>query len=174
MLFDEIERLGGRPLMWRTGHSLVKSKMAEVGCPLAGEMSGHMFFADGYYGFDDALYAAVRLLSIVARSDESLGAMRDRLPAVVNTPELRFDCPEERRWAVVDEIRDRLRADGAEVDGTDGVRVTTADGWWLLRASNTQAVLVARCEASDSARLDRVKANLVAQLAASGIEPPPF
>ncbi len=173
-LFDEIERLGGVPLMSRTGHSLVKSKMAEVGCPLAGEMSGHMFFADGYYGFDDALYAAVRLLSIVARSDESLGAMRDRLPAVVNTPELRFDCPEERRWAVVDEIRDRLRADGAEVDGTDGVRVTTADGWWLLRASNTQAVLVARCEASDSAGLDRVKANLVAQLAASGIEPPPF
>ena len=174
VLFDEIERLGGVPLMWRTGHSLVKSKMMETGSPLAGEMSGHIFFADGYYGFDDALYAAVRLLSIVARSDESLGAMRDRLPAVVNTPELRFACPEERKVAVVDEVRGRLRAAGAEVNDIDGVRVTTADGWWLLRASNTQAVLVARCEASDATALDRLKADLAAQLEASGVEPPPF
>jgi phosphomannomutase len=174
VLFDEIERLGGVPLMWRTGHSLVKSKMMETGSPLAGEMSGHIFFADGYYGFDDALYAAVRLLSIVARSDESLGAMRDRLPVVVNTPELRFACPEERKLAVVDEVRGRLRAAGAEVNDIDGVRVTTADGWWLLRASNTQAVLVARCEASDATALDRLKANLAAQLEASGVEPPPF
>ncbi len=174
VLFDEIERLGGVPLMWRTGHSLVKSKMMETGSPLAGEMSGHIFFADGYYGFDDALYAAVRLLSIVARSDQSLGAMRDRLPAVVNTPELRFACPEERKVAVVDEVRGRLRAAGAEVNDIDGVRVTTADGWWLLRASNTQAVLVARCEASDATALDRLKADLAAQLEASGVEPPPF
>ena len=174
VLFDEIERLGGVPLMWRTGHSLVKSKMMETGSPLAGEMSGHVFFADGYYGFDDALYAAVRLLSVVARSDESLGAMRDRLPAVFNTPELRFACPEERKVAVVDEVRGRMRAAGAKLNDIDGVRVTTADGWWLLRASNTQAVLVARCEASDATALDRLKADLAAQLEASGVAPPPF
>ena len=177
VLFDEIARLGGRPLMWRTGHSLIKSKMVETGSPLAGEMSGHICFADGYYGFDDALYAAVRLLSILARSSESLAALRDRLPAVVNTPELRFPCAEERKFAVVDEIRDRLRAAGAagaEVNDIDGVRVTTPDGWWLLRASNTQAVLVARCEASDEAGLARLKAALTAELAASGLAPPEF
>ena len=174
VLFDEIARLGGVPLMWRTGHSLAKSKMMETGSPLAGEMSGHIFFADGYYGFDDALYAAVRLMSIVACADESLGAMRDRLPAVVNTPELRFPCADERKVAVVDEVRARLRAAGADVVDIDGVRVTTAAGWWLLRASNTQAVLVARCEASDAKALDRLKADVAAQLAAGGIEPPPF
>ncbi len=174
VLFDEVTRLGGVALMWRTGHSLIKSKMAETGSPLAGEMSGHIFFADGYYGFDDALYAAVRLLSIVARADESLGAMRDRLPAVVNTPELRFACDEERKFTVVDAIRRRLAAAGAEFSDIDGVRVKTADGWWLLRASNTQAVLVARCEAFDAAGLARLKGDLAAALEASGIEPPEF
>jgi phosphomannomutase len=174
VLFDEVARLGGKPLMWRTGHSLVKSKMAETGAPLAGEMSGHIFFADGYYGFDDALYAAVRLLATVARGEESLGAMRDRLPAIVNTPELRFACAEERKFAVIEEVRERLVSAGTDVNDIDGVRVTTADGWWLLRASNTQAVLVARCEAFDQAGLDRLKAGLAAQLDASGIEPPTF
>ncbi len=174
VLFDEIARLGGVPLMWRTGHSLIKSKMMEMGSPLAGEMSGHIFFADGYYGFDDALYAAVRLMSIIASGDQSLGAMRDRLPAVVNTPELRFPCDDDRKVAVVDEVSARLRAAGAVINDIDGVRVTTADGWWLLRASNTQAVLVARCEASDDAALDRLKAEIAAQLTASGVEPPPF
>ena len=115
MLFDEIARMGGTPLMWRTGHSLIKTKMAETGAPLAGEMSGHIFFADRYYGYDDALYAAVRLLGILARGDESLAALRDRLPAVVNTPELRFPCSETRKFAVVDEVRDRLEAAGADV-----------------------------------------------------------
>ncbi len=174
VLFDEVTRLGGVALMWRTGHSLIKSKMAETGSPLAGEMSGHIFFADGYYGFDDALYAAVRLLSIVARADESLGAMRDRLPAVVNTPELRFACADERKFTVVDEIRRRLATAGAEFSDIDGVRVKTADGWWLLRASNTQAVLVARCEAFDEAGLARLKGDLAAALEASGITPPEF
>ena len=137
-------------------------------------MSGHIFFADCYYGFDDALYAAVRLLNIVAGTDESLGTMRDRLPAVINTPELRFACTEERKFAVVEEVRERLAAMGAEFSEVDGVRVKTADGWWLLRASNTQAVLVARCEAFDDAGLDRLKADLATQLGASGIEPPLF
>ncbi|MEX2200048.1 MAG: phosphomannomutase/phosphoglucomutase [Dongiaceae bacterium] len=172
VLFDEIARLGGRPLMWKTGHSLIKSKMAETGAPLAGEMSGHIFYADGYLGFDDALYAAIRLLSILAASPTSLAAMRAALPAVVNTPELRIPCDEARKVPVVAEVAARLAASGADVSDVDGVRVRTEDGWWLLRASNTQAVLVARCEARDDAGLDRLKAELATQLAASGINPP--
>jgi phosphomannomutase len=174
VLFDEIARMGGIPLMWRTGHSLIKTKMAETGAPLAGEMSGHIFFADRYYGYDDALYAAVRLLGILARATSSLAALRDRLPAVVNTPELRFTCSETRKFAVVQEVQARLRQAGAEMSDIDGVRVRTADGWWLLRASNTQDVLVARAEARDEAGLGRLKALLVDELALSGIAPPPF
>ncbi len=174
LLFDEIARLGGTPLMWRTGHSLIKAKMAEIGAPLAGEMSGHIFFADRYYGYDDALYAAVRLLSVLARGGESLADLRDRLPAVVNTPELRFPCADTRKFAVIAEVRERLERAGAEMAAIDGVRVKTADGWWLLRASNTQDVLVARAEAKDEAGLKRLKALLGEQLRASGIEPPAF
>jgi phosphomannomutase len=174
VLFDEIARMGGTPLMWRTGHSLIKTKMAETGAPLAGEMSGHIFYADRYYGFDDALYAAVRLLSILARGGESLAQRRDRLPPVVNTPELRFPCDESRKFAVIDEVRARLRRVGADIADIDGVRVKTEDGWWLLRASNTQAVLVARAEARDEAGLERLKSLLVAELRASGVEPPAF
>jgi phosphomannomutase len=173
VLFDEIARLGGQPLMWRTGHSIIKSKMAEIGSPLAGEMSGHIFFADKWYGFDDALYAAIRLLLIVARSDMSLAQMRDALPSAVNTPELRFPCSEERKFAAVEEVKGRLKAAGARFSDVDGVRVTTPDGWWLLRASNTQDVLVARCEARDVAGLERLKAHLVAELGRSGISLPP-
>jgi phosphomannomutase len=174
VLFDEVKRMGGSPLMWRTGHSLIKAKMAETGAPLAGEMSGHIFFADRYYGYDDAMYAAVRLLAILARSEESIARMRDRLPAVVNTPELRFPCPEERKFKVVDEVKTRLKAAGAEVNDLDGVRVRSGDGWWLLRASNTQDVLVARAEAQSEAGLAELKAQLADQLRRSGIEPPPL
>ncbi|MDB5408953.1 MAG: exoC [Rhodospirillales bacterium] len=174
VLFDEIARMGGTPLMWRTGHSLIKTKMAETGAPLAGEMSGHIFFSDRYYGYDDALYAAVRLLGILSRGSTSLADFRDSLPAVVNTPELRFPCSETRKFAVVDEVRDRLRKSGAEMSDIDGVRVKTADGWWLLRASNTQDVLVARAEACDEAGLSRLKALIVEQLTASGIAAPKF
>jgi phosphomannomutase len=173
VLFDEVARLGGRPLMWRTGHSLIKSKMAEIGAPLAGEMSGHIFYADRYYGYDDAIYAAVRLLGIFSRSAESLAVFRDRLPAVVNTPELRFPCAESRKFAVIEEVRARLKRGGAEMSDIDGVRVKTGDGWWLLRASNTQDVLVARAEAKDEAGLARLKALLAEQLRASAVAPPP-
>jgi phosphomannomutase len=173
-LFDEIARMGGTPLMWRTGHSLIKSKMAEIGAPLAGEMSGHIFYADHYYGYDDALYAAVRLLGILARGSDSLADLRDRLPAVVNTPELRFPCDESRKFAVIDEVRARLKAAGAEMSDIDGVRVKTKDGWWLLRSSNTQDVLVARAEARDDAGLARLKAAITAQLRASGMTAPDF
>ncbi len=174
VLFDEVARAGGEPLMWKTGHSLIKAKMAEVGCPLAGEMSGHIFFADHWYGFDDALYAGVRLLGIVARMDGKLSAVRAALPHVVNTPELRFPCEESRKFAVIDEVAGRLKAAGARLSDIDGVRVLTDDGWWLLRASNTQAVLVARAEAHDAAGLERLKAALVEQLAQSGLEAPDF
>jgi phosphomannomutase len=172
VLFDEIKRMGGAPLMWRTGHSLIKTKMAETGAPLAGEMSGHIFFADRYYGYDDAMYAAVRLLGIIARGEESIARMRDRLPSVVNTPELRFPCAEERKFKVVEEVKIRLKAAGAEVNDIDGVRVRSGDGWWLLRASNTQDVLVARAEAQSEAGLGKLKAQLADQLRQSGIEPP--
>ncbi|MEX2453228.1 MAG: phosphomannomutase/phosphoglucomutase [Rhodospirillaceae bacterium] len=174
VLFDQIAAMGGKPLMWRTGHSLIKAKMAETGALLAGEMSGHIFFADRYFGFDDALYAAVRLLGCLAGRPDSLADIRAGLPQPLNTPELRFPCSEERKFAVIDEVRARLAADGANVSDIDGVRVLTDDGWWLLRASNTQDVLVARCEAASGEGMDRLKAALVAQVRASGIEPPAF
>ncbi|MGH7060008.1 MAG: phosphoglucomutase/phosphomannomutase PgmG [Stellaceae bacterium] len=172
VLFDEIAKAGGRPVMGQTGHSLIKARMAVEGAPLAGEMSGHIFFADRYYGFDDAVYVAVRLLAILARSDASLTAMRDGLPPAVNTPELRLPCDEARKFALVDEVKARLRERGADISDIDGVRVRTADGWWLLRASNTQAVIVARAEADSEEGLVRVKAQLSAELAASGLKLP--
>jgi phosphomannomutase len=169
-LFDRIAELGGTPLMWKTGHSLIKSKMKETGSPLAGEMSGHIFFKHEWYGFDDALYAAIRLIRAVSASGRSLTELKDAMPASVATPEMRFQVDETRKFAVVDEVRDRLSADGAKVDSTDGVRVTTPDGWWLLRASNTQDVLVARAESADQHGLDRLVAQIDDQLAKSGVE----
>jgi phosphomannomutase len=168
-LYDRIAELGGTPLMWKTGHSLIKAKMTEVDCPLAGEMSGHVFFKHRYYGFDDALYAAVRLVEAIGEAGQSLAALKSAIPAVVNTPELRFACSETRKFDVVGEVLARLAASGADVNDTDGARVTTADGWWLLRASNTQDVLVARAEAHDATALDRLTAAIDAQLALSGI-----
>jgi phosphomannomutase len=174
VLFDEVAKAGGTPLMWKTGHSLIKAKMAETKSPLAGEMSGHIFFNDKWYGFDDAPYSAIRLLGIIARASESLAQMRDALPKVINTPELRFDCPDERKFGVIQEVKARLAASGAKVDDVDGVRVLTEDGWWLLRASNTQAVLVARAEAKTEEGLDRLKALLAEQVEASGLAAPDF
>ncbi len=174
VLFDEITRAGGKPLMWRTGHSLIKAKMAETGSPLAGEMSGHVFFADKWFGFDDALYASVRLLGIVARMTSPLSSVKQALPRTVSTPELRFDCADTRKFGVIEEVAARLKQEGAEVTAIDGVRVRTPDGWWLLRASNTQAVLVARAEAGDEAGLDRLKSVLVQQLEQSGLSAPDF
>ncbi|MCQ8240692.1 phosphoglucomutase/phosphomannomutase PgmG [Rhizosaccharibacter radicis] len=174
VLFDEIERAGGKALMWKTGHSLIKAKMAETKSPLAAEMSGHVFFADRWYGFDDALYAAVRLLGIVARMDGPLSDVKDALPTAISTPELRFDCDDERKFEVIKEVAARLEKKGAQVSAIDGVRVRTSDGWWLLRASNTQAVLVARAEGLSEEGLERLKAELVEQLEASGLQAPDF
>jgi phosphomannomutase len=169
-LYDRIAELGGQPLMWKTGHSHIKKKMKELDSPLAGEMSGHIFFAHDYYGFDDALYSGVRLIRAIGRLGKSLAELRTDMPAMVNTPEMRFQVDETRKFAVVDEVLARLEADGAQVNRTDGARVNTADGWWLLRASNTQDVLVARAEAKDEAGLERLVAQIDQQLAASGIE----
>jgi phosphomannomutase len=169
-LFDRVAQLGGTPLMWKTGHSLIKSKMKEVGSPLAGEMSGHIFFKHDYYGFDDAIYAAVRLMAASAKLGKSVTELRSAMPEMTNTPELRFQMDESRKFAVIDEVLARLSADGADVNATDGARVNTPDGWWLLRASNTQDVLVARAEASSEAGLERLLAQIDAQLAASGLE----
>jgi phosphomannomutase len=172
VLFDEIARAGGRPVMSQTGHSLIKARMAEERAPLAGEMSGHIFFAERYYGFDDAVYVAVRLLDILARAEHSVADMLDALPPAFNTPELRIECDEARKFAVVDEVKERLRRRGADVVAIDGVRVRTEDGWWLMRASNTQAVIVVRAESSSPAGLERLKQQLAAELAPSGLTLP--
>ncbi|TFI59994.1 phosphomannomutase/phosphoglucomutase [Sphingomonas parva] len=172
-LYDRIAELGGTPLMWKTGHSLMKSKMKETGAPLAGEMSGHIFFAHEWYGFDDGIYAAVRLIRAVSRLGSSLTALRSAMPPLVNTPELRFQADETRKFVVIEEVLARLQAQGATVDRTDGARVSTDDGWWLLRASNTQDVLVARAEARDEAGLARLLAQIDAQLALSGVSREP-
>jgi len=168
--FDRVAELGGEPLMWKTGHSLIKSKMKETGAPLAGEMSGHIFFKHRWYGFDDALYAAVRLIEAVSESGRSLTELMDAMPKTRATPEMRFQVDEVRKFAIIDEVRDRLSSNGAKVDSTDGVRVSTGDGWWLLRASNTQDVLVARAESADQNGLDRLVSQIDEQLAQSGVE----
>ena len=169
-LFDRVTQLGGKPLMWKTGHSLIKSKMKETGSPLAGEMSGHIFFKHEYYGFDDAIYAAVRLMAASAKLGKSVTELRSAMPEMINTPEMRFQVDESRKFAVIDEVLARLEASGADVNATDGARVNTPDGWWLLRASNTQDVLVARAEASSDAGLQRLMEQIDLQLAASGLE----
>ncbi|HVO02619.1 MAG TPA: phosphomannomutase/phosphoglucomutase [Candidatus Cybelea sp.] len=168
-LFDEIAKMGGKPLMWKTGHSLIKVKMAETKAPLAGEMSGHIFFADEYYGFDDALYAAMRLLRAVVRSGHPLTALRDRLPNLINTPEIRIPCPDEKKFAVVSDLAGELRKEGAVFNDVDGIRISKDGGWWLLRASNTQAVLVARAEAPDERVLASLKADLKQRLSRHGV-----
>jgi phosphomannomutase len=165
VLFDEIGRLGGNILMARTGHSLIKTKIAETGAQLAGEMSGHIFYADKYFGYDDALYAAIRLINILQRTNKSLSEIIDALPKVYNTPEIRIDCLDEKKFRVVEAIREQLIAEAATISTMDGVRVSRTHGWWLLRASNTQSVLVARCESSTVQGLNDLKEEIAAYLA---------
>jgi phosphomannomutase len=169
-LFNLVKDKGGAPIMWKTGHSLIKSKMKETGSPLAGEMSGHVFFADEYYGFDDALYAGLRLITASARLGQSVTDLRGAMPDMHNTPEMRFQVDESRKFAAIDEVKARLADSPDEVNSTDGVRVTNADGWWLLRASNTQDVLVARAESENAEGLARLVAQIDEQLQLSGLE----
>jgi phosphomannomutase len=168
-LFDRIAELGGKPVMAATGHSLMKTAMTHTGAPIGGELSGHLFFAGEYYGFDDAHYAAVRLIRAVHLSGRSLTELRNAMPALVTTPDLRFPVEDARKFAVVDEVIARLKSEGAEMDLTDGARVTTADGWWLLRASNTQAMLTVRAEAKNQAALDALLTEVDAHLLAGGV-----
>lgn len=169
ILFDHITKLGGRPMMCRTGHSLIKKKMIETGALLAGEMSGHIFFADRYYGYDDALYTAIRFLSMVSKY-KSLTDHFNSLPHLFNTPELRITCSDERKFDVITEVKKRLIISKANISDIDGVRVNTPYGWWLLRASNTQAALVARCESTSKEGMLRLKDILIYQLAESGLK----
>lgn len=172
LLFDRVAELGGRPLMWKSGHSQMKSRMLDTGAALAGEMSGHIFFAHGWYGFDDAHHAAVQLIRAVHLDGRSLTEIRDGMPALAATPEIRFPVDAARGPAVVEEVAGRLAAAGAAVDTTDGIRVTTADGWWLLRASNTESALTVRAEGRDDAALARLLAAMDGELAGSGVRRP--
>ncbi|HBQ21410.1 MAG: phosphomannomutase [Deltaproteobacteria bacterium GWA2_38_16] len=155
-LFSEIKKNGGRPIMWKTGHSLIKSKIKEEKALLAGEMSGHMFFADRYYGFDDAIYAACRLLEILSNSKESLSHLLGTLPKTFSTPEIRIPCSDEKKFLVVEKAKHYFKSRYDTID-IDGVRVEFSDGWGLIRASNTQPVLVLRFEASSQKRLEAIQ-----------------
>jgi phosphomannomutase/phosphoglucomutase len=164
LLYDELKRLGGNPIMYKTGHSLIKAKMKEEHAELAGEMSGHMFFADRYLGYDDALYAACRLIEIVAKSGKPLSAQLEGLPKLISTPEIRVDCSDETKFAVVANVADQFRKTHNVID-VDGVRVLFGEGWGLLRASNTQPVLVLRFEAATEALLKDYQHQVEAALA---------
>ena len=152
-LYDEVSRVGGNLIMWKTGHSLIKKHMVEVKALLAGEMSGHIFYADKYYGYDDGLYAAIRLLNILQKSPYSLSEHLDKLPFYHSTPELSFHCFDEVKFKVVEKLKENLTAKNISFNERDGVRIQHEDGWWLVRASNTQAKLVGRCEANSPEKL---------------------
>jgi len=168
-LFDSIKEMGGKPLMWKTGHSLIKSKMAETGALLAGEMSGHIFFADKYYGFDDGIYAAIRLINVISNSDESLAEMVDKLPKTYSSPEMRIECPDDRKFKAVEEIKEAVAGEGKAFCDIDGIRCDEPQGWWLVRASNTQPALVARCEGFSDSDLEYLKVKLAKRLEKVGI-----
>lgn len=167
-LIDEVKRLGGKPLFWKSGHSLIKAKMKEIGAVFAGELSGHFFFADEYYGFDDSFYAAGRLLRTLSTSDESLSQMLSSVPAYPSTAEIRVDCPDETKFAVVDAIRDKALKDHEAIT-VDGVRILYPEGWGLIRASNTQPVIVTRCEGRDGEALRKIASDVRARILAEGL-----
>ena len=160
VLFDQIKKFGGVPLMWKTGHSLIKAKMKEVKSPLAGEMSGHIFFADRYYGFDDGIYAAIRIINFILKAGKPLSEIRKSLPKTFATPEIRINCSEEKKFLIIDQIKEQLLKNNVTFNDVDGIRMQNKFGWWLLRASNTGAVLVARCEAFLEQDLKELKKDL--------------
>lgn len=165
-MYDELARAGGKVEMWKVGHSLIKARMKETGAHLAGEMSGHMFFAHRWLGFDDGIYAGARLLELLSRSSRTLAELAAELPKAINTPEIRLDCPDDVKFQVVAEVLARLREDPAVLDvvDIDGARARFHDGWGLVRASNTQPALVMRCEAATDARLAEITALLDAHI----------
>jgi len=169
-LVEDIISHGGIPLMWKTGHSLIKEKMGEENAPLAGEMSGHMFFADDYYGYDDAIFAGSRLLQLLSKTDKTLEQLVSEIPKYFTTPEIRLACSDERKFRVVEEVKDYFKRKHETID-IDGVRIIFPDGWGLVRASNTQPVIVARFEAKTEEKLGEIKDNVMTKLASLGVAP---
>lgn len=163
-LYDDIEKHGGQPIMWKAGHSLIKGKMKEENALLGGEMSGHLFFADRYFGYDDAIYAGARLLEILTREDRSLKELLADVPVLVSTPEIRLDCPDDKKFEVVAALAQELKREYRVID-VDGARVLFDGGWGLVRASNTQPVLVLRFEAQDEERLEEIRKIFMDKLA---------
>lgn len=166
---EAIDKAGGKPVMWKTGHSLIEEKMHETHAPVGGEMSGHMFFSESFYGFDDALYGAARLLKIVADSGKSVHELLADVPRFVSTPEIRIDCADDKKFGIVDEAR-RYFGAKYEVITVDGVRVLFGDGWGLIRASNTQPVLVMRFEARTKEQLEKIQAEMQGWLRSKGVK----
>ncbi len=167
VMFDEINRMGGKGVMWKTGHSLIKAKMAEMNAPLAGELSGHIFFADKYYGYDDALYCSVRLLNEVCKAEGGLSSLTTDLPVLHSTAEVRFEVDEAEKFDLVPRIFESMKAQDLEdvaLDDIDGIRASNSDGWWLCRPSNTQSVLVARAEANSAEGLERLTSMAKAEV----------
>jgi len=168
-MYDELAAAGGDVEMWKVGHSLIKARMKETGAQLAGEMSGHMFFAHRWLGFDDAVYAGARLLELLSVGERTLAERAAELPVVINTPEIRIDCPDDKKVALVAEVTTRLRNDPAVLGAVtiDGVRAKFEGGWCLVRASNTQPALVMRCEAASEQRLAEIRRAIEAHLEAA-------
>jgi phosphomannomutase/phosphoglucomutase len=162
-LFKDIEKHGGNPIMWKTGHSLIKNKMKVEKAVLAGEMSGHIFFADKYFGYDDALYAGLRLLEIISKTGKKVSELLEGVPPAISTPEIRVDCPEEIKFKIVEKVKEELKRDYQVID-IDGVRVEFPDGWGLVRASNTQPALVLRFEAETQERLQEIRSLIEGKL----------
>ena len=169
-LYDDIAKRGGKGIMWKAGHSLLKAKMRETGALLGGEMSGHIFFKERYFGYDDAIYTGARLLEILGRTGKTVAQLLADLPPSQSTPEIRIDCPDEVKFKVADRVRDRFRAEGRDIVDVDGVRVRFPHGWGLLRASNTQPVLVMRFEAETAAQLGEYRRTVEQVVAAARAE----
>jgi phosphomannomutase len=172
--YETVTKLGGEPVIWKTGHSYIKNKLSETGAPLAGEISGHIFFADRYWGFDDALYAGVRLLNFVQKTGRSVNEIVDSFPVAYNTPEIRLYVNEEDKFRIVDEVKEKARKEAyltnAKLSEIDGIRVDMAEGWWLLRASNTQSAVTARVEANSEENLQKLIQVLNRNIAEYGLE----
>ncbi len=174
IVFNEIKKLKGKPFFWKTGHSLIKEKMKETKAIFAGEMSGHIFFADKYYGFDDAIYASIRFLNLFCDSNKSLSKIFSDMEKSYNTPELRFNTTETEKFTIVEKLKKNLKKEKKKFIAIDGVRYSTKDGWWLVRASNTQNIIVARCEAYTKKNLNKVKLNLRKNLKKCSFKVPKF